>query len=62
MAQEKENVTPSYKTLKEVGPDHDKKFTLGVFLKDVQIAAGTGLSKQEAEQQAAEKALEVKGW
>lgn len=62
IAQDKEGVTPSYKTLKEVGPDHDKKFTLGVFLKDVQIASGTGQSKQEAEQQAAEKALEVKGW
>ncbi len=62
MAQEKEGVTPSYKTLKETGPDHDKKFTLGVFLKDVQIGSGTGQSKQEAEQQAAEKALKEKGW
>ncbi|MEK7610088.1 MAG: ribonuclease III [Patescibacteria group bacterium] len=61
-AQEKVGVTPSYKTLKETGPDHDKKFTLGVFLGDVQVAIGTGLSKQEAEQQAAEKALEIKGW
>lgn len=61
-SQEKMGLTPSYKTLKEVGPDHDKQFTLGVFLGDVQIAAGTGLSKQEAEQKAAEKALEVKGW
>ncbi len=61
-SQEKEGTTPSYKTLKETGPDHDKQFTLGVFLKDVQIASGTGQSKQEAEQQAAEKALEVKGW
>lgn len=61
-AQEKVGVTPSYKTLKEIGPDHDKKFTLGVFLGDVQVASGMGASKQEAEQQAAEKALEVKGW
>lgn len=61
-AQEKAGVTPTYKTLKEVGPDHDKQFTLGVFLKDVQIATGTGPSKQEAEQRAAEKALEAKGW
>ena len=61
-AQEVDGITPVYKTLKETGPDHDKKFTLGVFLKDVQIASGTGQSKQEAEQQAAEKALEVKGW
>jgi ribonuclease-3 len=61
-AQEKAGITPSYKTLKEVGPDHDKKFTLGVFLGDVQVALGVGQSKQEAEQKAAEKALEVKGW
>ena len=45
-----------------MGPDHEKMFTLGVFLGDVQVALGTGLSKQEAEQKAAEKALEVKGW
>lgn len=61
-AQEKVGITPSYKTLKEMGPDHEKKFTLGVFLGDVQIAIGTGLSKQEAEQVAAEKALKTKGW
>lgn len=62
MAQEKQGTTPSYKTLNETGPDHDKKFTLGVFLKDIQVASGSGQSKQEAEQQAAEKALEIKGW
>jgi ribonuclease-3 len=61
-AQEKVGVTPSYKTLKETGPDHDKQFTLGVFLGDVQVALGSGPSKQEAEQKAAEKALQVKGW
>ncbi len=61
-AQEKVGITPSYKTLKETGPDHNKQFTLGVFLKDVQVASGTGLSKQEAEQKAAEKALDIKGW
>lgn len=61
-SQEKAGVTPCYKTLKEVGPDHDKQFTLGVFIGDVQIATGSGPSKQEAEQKAAEKALEIKGW
>lgn len=61
-AQEKVGVTPSYKTLKEVGPDHNKQFTLGVFLGDVQVASGSGASKQDAEQKAAEKALELKGW
>lgn len=61
-AQEKVGLTPSYKTLKEIGPDHNKQFTLGVFLGDVQVATGTGHSKQEAEQRAAIKALELKGW
>jgi len=61
-AQEKTGLTPTYKTLKEVGPDHGKHFTLGVFLGDVQVATGSGMSKQEAEQKAAEKALEIKGW
>ncbi len=62
MAQEKTGVTPTYRTLKEAGPDHDKQFTLAVFLGDVQVAIGSGPSKQEAEQRAAEKGLEVKGW
>lgn len=62
MAQDKVGVTPTYKTLKEAGPDHDKQFTLGVFIGDVQVAVGSGPSKQEAEQKAAEKGLEVKGW
>jgi ribonuclease-3 len=61
-AQEETGQTPSYKTMKEDGPDHNKIFTLGVFIGDEQIATGNGLSKQEAEQKAAEKALEVKGW
>ena len=62
VAQEKTGLTPTYRTLKETGPDHDKHFTLGVFLGSVQIAAGSGPSKQEAEQKAAEKALAAKGW
>lgn len=61
-AQENVGITPSYRTLKETGPDHSKIFTLGVFLGDVQVASGSGPSKQEAEQKAAEKALEAKGW
>jgi ribonuclease-3 len=61
-AQEKVGLTPSYKTLKETGPDHDKQFSLGVFLGSEHVATGGGHSKQEAEQKAAEKALEVKGW
>ncbi len=61
-AQENDGVTPLYKTLKEEGPDHDKKFTVGVFLSKTKISEGEGKSKQEAEQKAAEEALKVKGW
>jgi len=61
-AQEHAGVTPSYKTTKEEGPDHDRNFTVGVFLRGELVAEGTGKAKQEAEQMAAEKGLEVKGW
>jgi ribonuclease-3 len=61
-AQEFEGVTPSYKTIKEVGPDHGKQFTVGVYIGKELVATGDGLSKQDAEQSAARKALEVRGW
>ena len=60
IAQEKDKTTPTYKVLKEWGPDHVKHFVVGVFLKNELIAKGEGFSKQEAEDKAAKKALEVK--
>lgn len=62
MAQEHTGITPSYKTIKEEGPDHDKHFTVGVYLEKDHVVSGEGRSKQEAEQDAARKALESKGW
>ncbi len=61
-AQEKVEITPTYKVLKEWGPDHAKHFIIGVFLEKELIAEGEGSSKQEAEDEAAKKALEVKKW
>ena len=61
-AQEKEGITPAYKVVKEWGPDHDKKFTVGVFLGEKKVAEGQGSSKQEAEEEAAKIALEVRKW
>ena len=61
-AQEFDGVTPSYKTVKETGPDHEKKFTVGVYVGKELVANGEGKSKQDAEQDAAQKALEVRGW
>lgn len=61
-AQDKEGVTPTYATIKETGPDHDKRFIIGVYIKGMLVAQGEGQSKQEAEQDAARAALEAKNW
>ena len=61
-AQERVQITPNYKVLKEWGPDHAKKFIVGVFLNEKLIAEGGGTSKQEAEEGAAKKALKTKRW
>ncbi|MCA9366398.1 ribonuclease III [Candidatus Kaiserbacteria bacterium] len=62
LSQEHVSITPTYEMLSQVGPDHDRVFTVGVFLRSEQVAEGQGRSKQEAEQAAAEKAIETKGW
>lgn len=62
LAQEKRGITPAYETLSEIGPDHDKRFTVGVFIGDSEIARGVGQSKQEAEQAAAVAGLKAMKW
>lgn len=57
VAQEKDGQTPIYKVLSEDGPDHDKIFTLGVFIGSQLRGSGSGSSKQAAQQKAAEEAL-----
>ncbi len=61
-AQELMGSTPTYKVLEEKGPDHQKEFTVGVFIGHELIAIGRGTSKQEAQVAAAEAGLEAKGW
>jgi ribonuclease III len=61
-AQERLGVTPTYEVIKEWGPDHAKKFIVGVFLEKDLVARGEGPSKQEAQQSAAEEALNLKRW
>jgi len=61
-AQERAGITPTYNVLSEVGPDHNKTFKVGVYLRKDLVASGEGSSKNEAEQKAAEAALEAKGW
>jgi ribonuclease-3 len=57
ISQSKLGHTPSYKVMEEVGPDHDKVFTVGVYVEAKLYGKGSGPSKQMAQQAAAEKAL-----
>jgi ribonuclease-3 len=61
-AQAELKLTPSYKLLSEKGPDHRKIFSVGVYFGNEEIAKGEGASKQDAEIDAAQKALEIRGW
>lgn len=61
-AQDECGITPSYKVLSEVGPDHAKTFEIGLYLGNELVAKGSGLSKQEAQEEAARNGLEAKGW
>lgn len=55
--QRTDGVTPRYVVIEEIGPDHDKVFTLGVYSGDRLVSKGSGHSKQDAQQEAARAAL-----
>lgn len=57
LVQSQDGLTPVYKIVEETGPDHDKTFTVGVFVGEVVKGKGQGPSKQAAQQKAAEAAL-----
>lgn len=61
-AQEVKSVTPSYRVLGEEGPDHDKRFRVGIYFGEDLAGEGVGKSKQEAETDAAKAALLKYGW
>lgn len=61
-SQERLGVTPSYRVVSESGPDHARRFVVAVRVGDEEIAIGEGTSKQEAQVNAADKALKVKSW
>lgn len=60
-SQKKYQRPPTYKVIKELGPDHSKVFHVSVFIDETQIGEGVGPSKKEAEQAAAEDALKKLG-
>lgn len=57
VVQTKEKVSPFYKILATTGPDHARRFTVGVLVKGKQLGKGQGSNKQEAEEAAATEAL-----
>jgi ribonuclease-3 len=59
LAQEREGYTPHYRVLEEMGPDHDKVFSVGVYIGDRLCGKGQGSSKQAAQQAAAAVALKA---
>ncbi len=59
VSQRIDGATPVYKVMEEVGPDHDKVFTLGAYVNGVLMGKGIGPSKQNAQQEAARAALEA---
>lgn len=59
VSQRVDNMTPQYRVIEEIGPDHDKIFTLGVYVGDKLMGTGQGPSKQVAQQQAAHAALGI---
>lgn len=57
VSQSVDNMTPVYKVIEEIGPDHEKVFTLGVYVGKQLMGTGSGHSKQIAQQEAARAAL-----
>ncbi|MFQ5493270.1 MAG: ribonuclease III [Candidatus Dojkabacteria bacterium] len=58
VAQEELSITPDYELISTKGPDHSKTFTMAVLIGDHRLGTGEGKSKQEAEQNAAQDALD----
>jgi ribonuclease-3 len=50
--------SPLYKVLSEFGPAHSKRFRIGAYIDGKLISEGEGKSKRDAEENAAQKALD----
>jgi ribonuclease-3 len=61
-AQEHLGITPVYEVLAEWGPDHAKRFKVGVYLGKELVGEGEGASKQDAQQEAARQGLHKFSW
>lgn len=61
VAQARFKTTPRYELLSEMGPDHDKLFTVAAYIGENKFGTGSGKSKQEAQEAAAKATLEMIG-
>ncbi len=61
IVQKNKQETLSYSLVGESGPDHEKTFTVMLYLNSNPFTTGEGKSKKEAEQHAAKAALELMG-
>lgn len=59
LVQERMTTTPHYEQLDEQGPDHSKCFEICAVIRGEQFPSAWGTSKKDAEQKAAQCALEV---
>lgn len=57
--QAKYGITPTYEMIGSSGPDHKKEFEIEVLLGDKTLATSIGKSKKEAQQKAAQIALDI---
>ncbi|MBQ3441092.1 ribonuclease III [Candidatus Saccharibacteria bacterium] len=57
LSQKVDGATPTYRTLREDGPDHDKHFAVGMYINGELFSSGEGHSKQEAQTEAAKEGV-----
>ncbi len=58
ISQAKYKMLPTYEIVQSTGPEHKKNFTVAVFIQEKKLAEATGTSKKQAEESAAQIALE----
>ena len=59
LTQKYESKTPTYRTIKDEGPDHNKTFTVALYVGKTVVATGVGHSKQEAQTTAAREGIKI---
>jgi ribonuclease-3 len=57
--QAEQHITPSYRLVREFGPEHDKRFEVEILVDGEILGRGEGRTKKKAEQQAAAAVLEA---